>query len=262
MIAEDQGFFGAELLVDDGAVPGAPHRLRRARLLLRQRVEQAVHRVRRGAVGTQHASTRSRRTTRTTAGSGGATATSTASTTTWSPEVGEDHPIGRSRTSASTIDRRRRPRFGFIERLEWREPTGRVAIRERRSLLVDLSGTDRYTLDLASTYTAVTDLAFGDTKESTLPGMRPAERLTVFGGGQWSTRGSGRRVGVLRSAGRVGRPLGHPQRRVLEVVHRGHRDLRPSGNPHHPAVWFTRDYGRRLALRGPPLHRCGHDGRR
>src|SRR5205823_14255299 len=74
------------------------------------------------------------------------------------------------------------PRFGFREWLRWTEPGGEILIEEQRSLLVDFTHDLRYTLDLESAYTATRTLVFGDTKESVLPGIRPAAHLSVLGG--------------------------------------------------------------------------------
>ena len=49
-------------------------------------------------------------------------------------------------------------------------------------MLVDFTHDLHYTLDLESTYTAKRELVFGDTKESVLPGIRPAAQLSVHGG--------------------------------------------------------------------------------
>ncbi|MGZ8734271.1 MAG: DUF6807 domain-containing protein [Acidimicrobiia bacterium] len=167
------------------------------------------------------------------------------------PKVGGDHPIGTIVHLGFDDIIDASPAFGFVEQLEWREPSGMVAIRERRSLAIDLSRGDRYTLDLESTYTAVIDLVLGDTKESTLPGVRLAERLTVNGGGR-----------MVNSRGGVGEAecFGQPAEWVDHSVSRngvywreyteGIAIFDHPDNPHHPAMWFTRDYGPQSPFEG------------
>ena len=128
---------------------------------------------------------------------------------------------------------------------------------------LDLSRGDRYTLDLESTYTAVTDLAFGDTKESTLPGVRLAERLTVNGGGRMvNSRGQ---VGEAECFGRPAEWVDHSVTRngvYWKTYTEGIAIFDHPGNPHHPTVWFTRDYGPQSPFEGHHFIGAGTDGRR
>ena len=135
------------------------------------------------------------------------------------------------------------PRFGFTEQLRWNE-NDEVYIEEQRSLLADFTHDLHYTLDLESTYTAKRDLVFGDTKESVLPGIRPAERLTVNGGAT-----------MVNSHGGVGEAdcMGKPaawldvatERKGLwwKELTEGIACFDHPGNPHHETIWFARDYG-------------------
>ena len=94
----------------------------------------------------------------------------------------EDLPAGRIEHVAFDEIVDDAPRFGFTEQLHWTAPDAEVVIEEQRSLLVDFTHDLHYALDLASTYTAKRELVFGDTKESVLPGIRPAAQLSVFAG--------------------------------------------------------------------------------
>lgn len=137
------------------------------------------------------------------------------------------------------------PRFGFVEQLEWREPDGTIAIRERRTLSVDFHRNDRYAVDLGSIYTAVVDLAFGETKESTLPGIRLAEPLTVSAGGRMVNSRGG--VAEAECFGEQAEWVDHcaSRRRGLywKTFTEGLAIFDHPDNPHHPTVWFARDYG-------------------
>lgn len=135
------------------------------------------------------------------------------------------------------------PWFGFDEALEWRDPDGLVLLTERRILLAHFADDHWYTLDLDSTYTAVADVVFGDTKESVLPGVRVAEVLTTNGGGTMtsSTGGVGEPECFGKAADwvdRCGRRRGIWHKEVVE----GLAVFDHPGNP-HPATWFARDYG-------------------
>jgi hypothetical protein len=167
------------------------------------------------------------------------------------PKQREDHPLGTIVHVGFDEVVDATPRFGFVERLEWREPSGAVAIEELRSLFVDFGDDDAYTIDLESRYTATVDLAFGDTKESTLPGVRLAERLTVNGGGR-----------MVNSRGQVGESecFGQPAEWVDHSVTRpgvywkeyteGIAIFDHPENPDHPTTWFTRDYGPQSPFEG------------
>ncbi len=78
------------------------------------------------------------------------------------------------------------PWFGFDEMLEWRDPDGEVLIGESRVMLVHHGHADWYSVDLDSTYTAVTDCWFG-ANGAMLPGVRVAEPLAPSGGGTLTT---------------------------------------------------------------------------
>ena len=136
------------------------------------------------------------------------------------------------------------PRFGFTEQLLWHAPGNEVFIEEERRLLADFEHDDHYTVDLESTYTAACALVFGDTKESTLPGIRPAARLTVHNGAT-----------MVNSHGGVGEPecMGKPAA-WLDVsatrpglwwkeVTEGIACFDHPANPHHETIWFARNYG-------------------
>lgn len=136
------------------------------------------------------------------------------------------------------------PWFGFDEVLEWCGPDGDVLITERRIVLAHFADDRWYTVDLDSTYTAATDLTFGDTKESVLPGLRVAEPLATGGGGRMTASTGGvdeagcmgqRAAWIDRSGSRRG--LYHKEY-VEGIAVFDH-----PGNPHHPATWFARDYG-------------------
>ncbi len=135
------------------------------------------------------------------------------------------------------------PWFGFDEALEWRDPDGVALIDERRILLAHYADEHWYTVDLDSTYVARTDLTFGDTKESVMPGLRVAEVLTTNGGGTMSSSegGTGEQECFGKEAGWIDR---YGKRRG--VWHKAYTEgiavfAHPS-NP-HPATWFARDYG-------------------
>jgi hypothetical protein len=137
------------------------------------------------------------------------------------------------------------PRFGFTERLHWRVPGEGVFIEEQRALLADFTTDDHYTVDLESSYFATRELGFGATKESVLPGIRPAERLTVQGGGATMVNSHG----GVGEAGCMGKPAawldvsaartGVYWKEVVEGI----ACFDHPGNPHHEPTWFARDYG-------------------
>ena len=167
------------------------------------------------------------------------------------PKRDEDHPIGTIVHLGFDEIVDANPQFGFVEQLEWREPSSAVVIRERRSLSADFGRNDRYTVDLESTYVAVTDLAFGDTKESTLPGVRLAERLTVNGGGRMVNSRGG--IGEAECFGKPAEWVGHSVTRngvYWKELTEGIAIFDHPANPHHPAVWFTRDYGPQSPFEG------------
>jgi len=136
------------------------------------------------------------------------------------------------------------PRFGFTEQLEWRGPDGEVVIGEARSLLVDFTEDLRYTVDLESTYTAMGAITFGDTKESVLPGIRPASQLTVHGGATMVNSHGG-----VSEAEVMGQPAawvdvtGTRPGLYWKNVTEGIACFDHPSNPHHESTWFARDYG-------------------
>ena len=167
------------------------------------------------------------------------------------PKRDEDHPIGTIVHLGFDEIVDANPQFGFVEQLEWREPSSAVVIRERRSLSADFGRNDRYTVDLESTYVAVTDLAFGDTKESTLPGVRLAERLTVNGGGRMVNSRGG--IGEAECFGKPAEWVDHSVTSngvYWKELTEGIAIFDHPENPHHPAVWFTRDYGPQSPFEG------------
>lgn len=136
------------------------------------------------------------------------------------------------------------PWFGFDESLEWRDPDGEVLLTERRILLAHFADDHWYTIDLDSTYTAATDLTFGDTKESVLPGIRPAEALVPWGGGTMTNARGG--VGEQACMGEAAEWLdcsGHRRGLWHREYDEGIAIFDHPANPGHPAVWFARDYG-------------------
>lgn len=137
------------------------------------------------------------------------------------------------------------PRFGFVEDVAWRDHLGNTVITETRSVALHLVDERHLTIDLASTYMAQVDLAFGDTKESVLPGIRIAEALSgALGGTISNSRGGiGERdtfglpaewvdVSGARTPHNRGEPL------VEGIACFDH-----PANPGHPTRWFTRAYG-------------------
>lgn len=159
------------------------------------------------------------------------------------PEA-EHHPLGRIEHLEFSEIVDASPRFGFTEQLEWRGPDGVVLIEEERKLAIDLSADDGYFLDLESVYTAARDLELGDTKESTLPGIRLAERLTVNGGGHMvNSRG---KVGEAECFGEAAEWLDHSVDRLGLWWHQGVEGIAIFDHPtnaHHPPMWFARAYG-------------------
>lgn len=156
-------------------------------------------------------------------------------------------PVGRGRIEhvgwQSIVDDA--PRFGFVEELAWRDPSGTVVLAEQRSVLLHLVDGDHYTVDLDSTYTAQVEVAFGDTKEAALPGIRVAEVLTVaVGGTMINSRGQ---TGELGTFGQPAEWLDISGER--STIYMGMRAvegiacLDHPDNPGHPNRWFTRGYG-------------------
>ena len=136
------------------------------------------------------------------------------------------------------------PRFGFREQLRWTEPDGEILIEEQRSLLVDFTHDLRYTLDLESVYTATRALVFGDTKESVLPGIRPAAHLSVLGGATMVNSHGG--VAEAECMGKPAAWLDVSATRpglYWKQVTEGIACFDHPTNPHHETIWFARDYG-------------------
>lgn len=149
------------------------------------------------------------------------------------------------------------PRFGFVEELAWRDDHGHEVIRERRSLQLHVvPDADHLTVDLDSIYTAVTDLTFGDTKESVLPGIRPAEALTgALGGTITNSEGA---TGEQATFGRPARWVDvSGLRRAVHVGTEGVEGiaiLDHPDNPDHPSRYFTREYGPLSPFPGHHFH--------
>jgi Family of unknown function (DUF6807) len=156
----------------------------------------------------------------------------------------EDLPAGRIEHAGFDEIVDAAPRFGFTEQLRWVGPDGGVMITEQRSLRVDFTHDLHYAVDLESTYTACRDLVFGDTKESVLPGIRPAAQLSVHAG---ATMVNSR--GGVGEAGCMGKPAAwldvSATRPGLywKQVAEGIACFDHPGNPHHETTWFARDYG-------------------
>jgi len=146
-------------------------------------------------------------------------------------------------TSVDVIDDA--PRWGFASDLEWRAPSGEVLIGERRSLLLHARDETHYTLDCDSTYTMRVDAAFGDTKESVMPGLRVAEALTPVCGG--AIRNSEGGVGEADCMGKPAAWLDYSAPRTamygLAEVTDGITTMSHPSNDPHPPVFFARDYG-------------------
>jgi hypothetical protein len=171
---------------------------------------------------------------------------------------GGEGPVDRGRIEhlgwSKVIDEA--PRFGFVERLVWRDHHDQSTIDERRSVVVTFGSDDHYTVDLQSCYRAERDLVFGDTKESVLPGIRIAEALTGLGGGA-----------IVNSRGQCGEAatFGQPAEwvdvsgpRTVQYVGgtvvEGIACFDHPSNPGHPQRWFTREYGPVSPFEGHHFH--------
>jgi hypothetical protein len=148
------------------------------------------------------------------------------------------------------------PRFGFTEDLVWRDHRCEPVITERRTLRLTLASDAHYSVDLDSSYRAETDLVFGDTKESVLPGIRPAEAMTgVLGGTITNSRGEqGEGNTFGRPAEWVDVSAGRPVQYVGEEVTEGIACFDHPSNPGHPQRWFTREYGPFSPFEGHHFH--------
>lgn len=137
------------------------------------------------------------------------------------------------------------PHLGFVEALDWVDHRGETLVAERRRVVLHLADDDQYTVDLDSTYRAETDLTFGDTKESVLPGIRLAEPLTVQGGGRLTNSEGG--DGEEETMGVAARWLDASGTRTVPFlggeVTEGIAVLVHPGNPQYPARFFARAYG-------------------
>lgn len=137
------------------------------------------------------------------------------------------------------------PHLGFAESLDWVDHRGETLMTERRGVLLHLAGDDHYTVDLDSTYRAAGDLAFGETKESVLPGIRLAEPLTVRGGGRLVNSEGG--DGEEETMGVPARWLDASGARTVAYlggeVTEGIAVLAHPSNPQYPARFFSRAYG-------------------
>jgi hypothetical protein len=148
------------------------------------------------------------------------------------------------------------PRFGFTEDLVWRDHRCEPVITEQRSVHLSLASDAHYTVDLSSSYLAEQDLVFGDTKESVLPGIRPAETMTgLLGGTITSSRG---RRGEADTFGQPAEWVDvSAARRVQylgEEVVEGIACFDHPSNPGHPQRWFTREYGPFSPFEGHHFH--------
>lgn len=144
------------------------------------------------------------------------------------------------------------PRYGFVQRLEWRDDNDDLVLSERRSVQIDFVDTSHYTVDLDSTYTAERDLAFGTTKESVLPGIRMAEALTCLQGGHIRTSGGGR--GESRNFGQPREWFDYWGERKtiynLDDVKEGVAVFDHPSNPNFPNPIFVRAYGPNSPFQG------------
>ena len=148
------------------------------------------------------------------------------------------------------------PRFGFVEELEWRDHRDALVMGEQRSLNLTLGTEDHYTLDLRSVYTAERDLTFGDTKESVMPGIRPAEALTGLGGGTIvSSRGQTGEAATFGQPAEWVDVWGRRRSQYLgEELTEGIACFDHPSNPGHPQRWFVRDYGPISPFEGHYFH--------
>lgn len=152
------------------------------------------------------------------------------------------------------------PDYGFAQKLDWIDHEGRKVIDETRKAALNFVDTETLTLDLASTYTARDDLAFGTTKESVLPGIRMAEALTSVCGGH--IRASIQlESGEMGSTGGETRIFGKPatwfdywgERKAiygLDDVTEGLACFDHPSNPNHPNPVFVRAYGPNSPFQG------------
>ncbi len=144
------------------------------------------------------------------------------------------------------------PRFGFVETLRWMSDADDQMIVETRGIDLTFRDADHYTVDLESTYTACADLEFGTTKESVLPGIRMAERLTAIQGGH--IRASGGRKGETRIFGQPAEWFDYWGDRQaiygLGDVVEGIACFDHPSNPNHPNPAFVRAYGPNSPFQG------------
>jgi hypothetical protein len=129
-------------------------------------------------------------------------------------------------------------------------------MREERFLQLTHGNDEYYTVDLRSVYTAERDLAFGDTKESVMPGIRPAEALTGLAGGTIvNSRGQ---TGEAETFGRPAEWMDVSGRRrsqyVGAEVTEGIACFDHPSNPGYPQRWFVRDYGPISPFEGHHFH--------
>jgi hypothetical protein len=160
-------------------------------------------------------------------------------------ELPHDLPHGTITHIAFTETIDDRPRFGFDQVLAWVDHTGATLIDERRALRINFRDLEHYTVDLDSTYTARTDLTFGDTKESVLPGIRVAETMTgAVGGSITSSEGlTGEKATFGQPARWVDISATRSTIYMREEVTEGIACFDHPANPGHPTRWFTREYG-------------------
>lgn len=137
--------------------------------------------------------------------------------------------------------------------LDWVSSRGTL-LRERRELAFELRPDGEAIVDCDVSLRARADVVLGETKELALPGLRPAEALTVFGGGELTADGG--RIGecqVLAAlcewvdcCGDRRAPRGGAQvtEGITCITH-------PDDGP---ARLFARDYGP-VCPRSPPLDR-------
>lgn len=137
------------------------------------------------------------------------------------------------------------PRYGVSDLLGWYDDHDEVLLTEKRTLALHLADPEHYTVDLHSVYTAERDLAFGDTKESVMPGIRIAESLTGVCGGTITASHGG--VGEPETMGKPAAWIDYHGPRTAAYgrgeVTEGIACFDHPSNPHHPPLFFARAYG-------------------
>lgn len=130
----------------------------------------------------------------------------------------------------------------ITHRLDWVSQRGPV-LRERRALAFEMRRGGEATVDCDVSLRALADVVLGETKELALPGLRPAEALTVIGGGALTA--DGERIGERQVLGALcewvdSSGLRRAPRGGVEVTEGIACITHPDDGP---ARFFARDYG-------------------